>query len=564
MANKNLLDTSTANFSDIIGNAKTYSVPPYQRDYSWKNDRWEDLWSDIIELEQNNEIHYMGSIVLQNKGNKHFHIIDGQQRLATLTIIVLAIIQKLSNLIENGIDSEKNKERIQLLQKKFIGDKDPASLTYSSKLKLNENNDSFFQTKLLIFKKPPTSNILEDSNKILLEAFNYFSDKVNSKFENVDDGAAIVTFLNDVIAEKLMFIQIIVQNELNAYTVFETLNSRFTELTVTDLLKNYFFSIATTDDLPHIKFQWKRIVDSIGLEEFPVFLRHYWISKNTLVRREYLFKAIKNTIKNSSDVIEILDSLESNANLYNALSNYADTFWQGNKDIRKRVKELNLFKERQAYPILIAGYNHLSTVDFVKLLKIISIITFRYTVIGKFHTNKKEEIYNKAAIKISKGELKTIFEIAKTLKDIYPSDKDFINLFSTKSLKTKISKKLVRYILFKIENHLSQNDYDYEENPGTIEHILPENEYQNYIDEFPGSVYETFVNRLGNYTILEDEKNKSCSQLPFDDKKLIYQTSQYHLTKMININSWTPNTLERRQEEMAQWAGSIWRVSQFD
>ena len=253
MAVDHLLATSTVSLSDIIGNGKTYTVPPYQRDYSWKQDQWEDLWNDILAIESTGGVHYMGSIVLQNMGDKRYHVIDGQQRFSTLTLIVLAVINQLNLLIAQGNDPESNQERVQLLQKKFIGDKDPGSLTYSSKLKLNENNDSFFQSNLLVFRSPTNPSTLQDSDKLIWQAYNYFVARVSEHFSNVNQGEIIANFLNKLVSEKLMFIQIVVEDELSAYTVFETLNSRGVGLTATDLLKNYLFSVATAVDLPHIK-----------------------------------------------------------------------------------------------------------------------------------------------------------------------------------------------------------------------------------------------------------------------------------------------------------------------
>ena len=110
MAVNNLLDTSTVSFSDIIGNGKLYEVPAYQRDYSWKEDHWEDLWNDILSIVENDSIHYMGSIVLQNGGDKQFTVIDGQQRLATLSLIVLAVIQNINQLIRIQIKKPIKKE----------------------------------------------------------------------------------------------------------------------------------------------------------------------------------------------------------------------------------------------------------------------------------------------------------------------------------------------------------------------------------------------------------------------------------------------------------------------
>ena len=564
MAVNNLLDTSTVSLSDIIGNGKTYTVPPYQRDYSWKKDQWEDLWNDILNISETGNVHYMGSIVLQNMGDKKYHVIDGQQRFSTLTIIVLAVINKLDSLIKKGIDIEDNRERVSLLSKKYIGDKDPASLTYSSKLQLNENNDSFFQSNLLVFRPPTNFNTLQDSDKQIWNAYNYYVEKVTDLFKNEENGEIITNFLNKDVAERLMFIQIIVEDELSAYTVFETLNSRGVGLTVTDLLKNYLFSISSKVDLPHIKTKWKKIVDIIGLDNFPTFLRHYWISKNKLIRQEYLFRAIKDSITDSPAVINLLDSLEDNARLYKALSNYSDSFWGGHREIKKRIKELTLFKEKQAYPILISAYNNLSEEDFSKVLKLVSVITFRYTVIAKLHTNLKEDVYNKAAIQISNNEVTTINQIAQLIKPLYPSDNDFKNDFASKSISTKRGKKIIRYILFALENHLSQADYDFEENPATIEHILPENGNENYLNEFPQAIHESVVYRLGNYTLLEDDKNRTCETLPFSEKKAIYATSQYKLTQEIVSNIWSPNSIDLRQDRLANYASSTWRISQFD
>ena len=84
MSKSNLLDTKTLSFNEIIGNGKIYKVPPFQRDYSWEQDNWEDLWNDILNIHSNKESHYMGSIVLQKKGDANFQIIDGQQRFTTL------------------------------------------------------------------------------------------------------------------------------------------------------------------------------------------------------------------------------------------------------------------------------------------------------------------------------------------------------------------------------------------------------------------------------------------------------------------------------------------------
>lgn len=561
MSTKNLLDTSTVCFSDLVGNGRIYKVPSFQRDYSWKPDNWEDLWHDIIDTVN---VHFMGSIVLQNSGDKIFTIIDGQQRLATLTIIALAIMKKIQHLVDQNIETERNIIRIDLLKKKFLGDRDPGSLTYSAKLELNENNNNFFQSHLMVFRPPVNEKTLGDSDKLLWKSYNYFNDKVSAYFLSNQNGEQIANFLNKHIAEKFQFIQIVVENELSAYTVFETLNYRGERLTVSDLLKNFLFSLATKSDLEHIKLKWKRTVDTIGLDNIPDFLRHYWISKNKLISERQLFKALKDTVSNSPQVIDLLDDLERNAQIYNALTNNTDKLWTGQREIIKRIREIELFREKQALPFLLASFNHLSTEEFTRVLRIVSVITFRYSTIGGLHSNLKEEIYNKAAVKISTHIISTARQIASEIKALYTNDKDFKNDFSTISINTRRSKKLVRYILFEIENQMSGKDEDYDVNPASIEHILPENAGEEWSDHFPDSIRESLVYRLGNFTLLEEDKNKNCGTKKFQEKKEIYQSSQYSMTSSINYNLWNPHTMDYRQGKMADLAGSIWRLPYFD
>ena len=108
---KIFFEQSRPTFSEIIGNGKTFAVPNYQRNYSWYYDEWEDLWLDIEEL-SHDENHYMGYVVLKRTNNpKHYEIIDGQQRITTLSIICLACISLLQDWINSDIDADDNKQR---------------------------------------------------------------------------------------------------------------------------------------------------------------------------------------------------------------------------------------------------------------------------------------------------------------------------------------------------------------------------------------------------------------------------------------------------------------------
>jgi hypothetical protein len=167
--------------------------------------------------------HYMGALVVEGKSDREFLIIDGQQRLATLSLLALAVIAKLSEMADRGADPEANQERAARLRSRFIGEKDPASLIESSKLFLNETDDGFYQDYLVQLRRPLNPKGLTKSNRLLWECFSYYQESIESVPGFATDGAALAELLSETIARQLMFILITVEDEINAYTVFETL-----------------------------------------------------------------------------------------------------------------------------------------------------------------------------------------------------------------------------------------------------------------------------------------------------------------------------------------------------
>ncbi len=562
MAAKNLMTPSATSLSGLFGNGIIYRVPTFQRDYSWKEDNWIALWEDIQIAITTETDHYMGAVVVQKNGEKNFLVIDGQQRLTTLSILALAVIQNILDLIAKGIEPQDNEMRITELRRSFLGQRDPASLHYSSKLFLNENNDAFYQSHLLQLRKPVNERILSISDKLMWQSFQFFYRNIRLDFGTTATGERFATFLSKIIGDRLMFIKIEVEDELSAYTLFETLNYRGVDLTVTDLLKNYLFSRLSPVDLNLAKESWKKISGSVGLDKFPTFLRHFWISRNDLVREEQMFKIIRNSIKSVENVFDLLNQLEAAVSFYVALQDPYSREWQGDRERRKRIREFKLFGVKQQLPMLLIAHEKFTEQEFDRLLRLLSVISFRYNVVGDRQANVMEDLYNKASKKIFSGEFITTIQVFEEIKSVYIRDVDFRSDFSTLIVYSYgRSKKLARYILYEIENHLAVTDRDFEDDPGTIEHILPENAYESWDAFFPLIIQPVYVYRLGNYTLLEDDKNRACGGQLFSRKKSIYQTSQYEMPKKILSIEWNPNNLDNRQNQMAAWATACWRVS---
>jgi len=566
---KNIFDTKTVTFTELLGNGKIYKIPSFQRDFSWTEENWEDLWNDIIDIYNDiEEQHYMGTIVLQNTSNKkEYIVVDGQQRVTTLSIFILSLVKVLKELIEQDIDKSDNEERIKKILNTYIGEKSLSDLYYRAKLTLNDNNNNFYKTRLLEFKEPTNKTKLRDSEKLLYGCFEFFVQKIKDVFSKNLNGSVLGGFL-EKISDNLIFILITVDDDISAYTVFETLNARGVELTTTDLLKNYLFSIVASVGKDGGEFQilqedWKEIVDIVNLKKFPIFLRFYINSYKKLIRKERLFKEIKKEISTPIEAIELIEKLKLNAYLYSAILNPNDEFWNENpkqKEIRKYLSELKLFGITQPISLLFSLYNH-KPQWFDKVLKMIVSISFRYNVIAKFNPNAMEKVYNLLAIKIANNKIEHLNEIKTALNEIYVDDDTFVNLFKSKSISTNGKNKLVvKYILTTIENYIFHNDYSIHDSNFTIEHILPENYTEEWEEEFSNEAGR-YVYRLGNYTLLEEKKNKIIANKNFNEKKEIYKTSHYKMTtETLNYENWDINSLINRQAQLAKYAKSIWKL----
>lgn len=565
MARINLLDTRTTSFGDLIGNGKIYRVPPFQRDYSWEEENWEDLWQDILVLHTHSDSsHYMGALVLQSSSTseKEFTIIDGQQRLATLSIIAIAVIEKIQKLVDQEEQEEEkqaNQERQEILKRTYLSDKDPRSLRYSSKIILNENNNDFYQSNLINLRRPLNIRSLPKSNQLLWRAFQYFSNHLEELKDVIQSGEKLAEFLTDTIARRLLFIQINVEDELNAYTVFETLNARGIELSSTDLLKNYLFSLFQgPDDLQEAQRQWRRIINTVQMEKFPEFLRYYLSLKQTRVRREKLFKEVRESVKVAQQAFELLDQLENYSSLFIALGNSNDEFWRDASENRPYIRELELFRVKQAYPALFAAYVKFSSKDFTRLLKLICILSFRYTVVSSLNPNELETHYNKVAFAIANGEITNPRQVFDNLRSVYVSDEKFLQDFALLSISTRgQKKKLARYILCKLEADVSGIEVN--EDSFSIEHILPESPSSEWRQNFTDIQIEEMVYRVGNLTPLEPPLNRQVGNESYPIKREVYQQSVYKLTQDILAEEWAPDTLATRQKHLAQRATHIWR-----
>ena len=563
MARQKFFDTDTLDFFELIGNGRRYSVPLYQRDYSWGIDQWEDLWNDILALhEERSERHYMGALVVEEQGDRSLLVIDGQQRLATLSVLAITVIDRVVQLADEEITPEENRERADILRKDFVGLTDPSSLVRSSKLTLNANDNGFYQDTIVQGRDARGVARLSRSNKALEEARAFFRSRLREQGFS-SSGAELATFLSETIARGLFFIFITVGDGANAYTIFETLNARGLELTTTDLLKNYLFSQMTPGPaLESVQRRWTSLVAQTSQERFPEFLRYHFLVQERKVRKEELFKRVRERVRGPGQALDLLDDLDPRAEVFAALGDPNHPYWEGQGTSRSAVEELKLFGTRQMTPLVFAVAAKLDAATLGSVLRMLSVLSFRYSVVGGLNTNDLEPAYHDAAAAVMKGSATNLRTIFATLNRIYVPDSTFFADFSNWEV-TPARRRLAKYVLTRLESETEGRPLDPNTEPGTIEHILPENPDATWEAMISPSEWDRAVYRVGNLTLLETTLNRELGNGNYHLKAQAYARSRYLSTREIAEfapEEWTVAQIEARQRRQAKLAVHIWRV----
>ena len=453
MSNTGNFTTSNKTFGEVIGNSKHYRVPKYQRDYSWGEEQWDELWQDILAIHQQDpqvrEQHYMGYLVLQKQEINAFTIIDGQQRLTTLSLLVLAALQIL-----HASTDENDAQRIEIIKGNYISTKNPSSLTESYKLELNRNNDLYYRNDLASLSLHPRKRRIKRSEHQMRKAKEFYQQAIRQLNLNSSE---ISQFIESVIANYLLFTVIEVSDDVNAYKIFETLNARGVQLSTPDLLKNHLFSIINpryenSQDIERQEEQWSLTLDDLGKEDFSKFLRCFWNSRNSQASKSNLFKKIKTTYTSKEGAITLLNALNGASSVYAALQDHKDELWEkiANEDSKRHVQNcllaLDIFNMAQPYPVLLSAYTAYSKIDFAKVCQWLQAFCLRYQVICNLPSNDVEKFYNNVAIAIHQQQ--PIAEIKKQLASRLPGDEAFRQSFATKTfvheLKSQTSPLLAR------------------------------------------------------------------------------------------------------------------------
>lgn len=549
-------------FHELLGNSFEYTVPGFQRNYAWDLEEWEDLWEDILAIEKSAQQgkagkHYMGYLVLQQQAPREFVIVDGQQRITTLCLMAMAVV--------NSMHGSKTQY---LIKRKYLEVETARGETLipRSKLKLNRTNRNFYQ-RLLEFQLIDPMARHHISNKKMHAAFKFFEKKLNEKFggaKSYETDDEILKFYDELIGNGIFFTVLKVKDEESAFVIFETLNARGVELSSPDMLKNRLFSIIygwaeSEYEMNQFDERWQEVSDNLQSENLTTFLRHYWNSRyDTYAREKDLYRIVHRQLGTPKDVFPFLVEMNVTSDIYARMRNPDAMGW--NQEALRYLSMLKIYQVDRHYPLLLAAHKKWGTKkDFTEVARICAIIVFRWVVIGNLSPNKLDSAFLEATKEVRNG-AQSASELLRTLNSVYLSDERFRDSFAEFNIATGNKQELARHILSVLESGNSNLSESQIILASTLEHILPKNPDVGW-DDFDDRSVTNFLWRLGNLTLLESGKNQDAGNHPFTAKREIYESSDFKLTRnCARYDTWTPREINHRQREMAEAAVEIWKI----
>ena len=537
-----------------------FRVPEYQRSYKWERKHINELYTDIynaLDDKDTNE-YFVGSIVVSAGKESRLEIVDGQQRIATISILIASIA--------NYFDSIGESKSAVSLRSKYISEHSISDQDEVAKLLLSPQDNGFYHKKVVLRENPEPERDSHNRIAQALEEANEFISRLNISVT----GRGKLVDLMDFLRFKVKVILVTVPDHANAFVIFETLNDRGLELAQTDLLKNYLFQNCTGDRLKEVQENWTKmvaIIEAAKSEELILkYVWHYWNSLHGLTREPQLYESIKKHVKNSRSAVELASGLLDNAERFVALLNPSHHLWsEYDPATKNHIEVLQELRLTQFRSLALSILRRFSKKEVEKAFKLILAISVRNLIYGQIGGGTLEKEFSRTAKAVSDGKIKNASDLRKELQSIKVHDIDFHRAFS----EHKVSQAyLARYYLSALESYSNgeanpEGSLNRNTNVKNLEHILPKS-IDNQTKAWPSfnfDQHKLFWNRLGNLTMLDSKMNTTLGNSTFLTKKEIYGESTFSLTsKLSEYKDWSPATIDQRQKEFADWAVKIWNV----
>lgn len=560
------MKATEANLLEFIKKSPRFIIPIYQRTYSWTERECRQLWDDIIRAGKSAEIkaHFMGSVVYIQDGlyqvttNSPLLVIDGQQRLTTITLLLAALADALEKLPEDA--------------------REPIDGFSARKLRnyylVNPEEEGERHYKLLLSQTDRETLIaLVDRRELPADASLRVSENTEL-FRSWITGAADLKVVCQGVAKLLVIDTSLTRGEDNPQLIFESMNSTGKELSQADLIRN-FVLMGLEPDLQTRLYRdyWRPIELDFGQhaygEEFDAFMRHYLTLKTgDIPRQDQVYEAFK-THARSPAIAEagteaLLKDIRAFASHYCAMALGKEK----RPRLREAFQDLRELKVEVAYPFLLEVYGDcvqglISDDDLLEIVRFIEAYVFRRAIcaIPTNSLNKTFATFGKGLKKDRYLEsVRAQFLLLPSYRR-FPRDDEFRRDFEARDL---YKSRIRSYWLRRLENHQRKERVVLDEY--TIEHIMPQNEnlssaWKSDLGAEWQRVHETWLHTLGNLTLTG--YNSEYSDRPFTEKRDMeggFKESPLRVNQGLGtLDRWDEEQIRKRAERLSRAAVDVWR-----
>ncbi|ADB76089.1 DUF262 domain-containing protein [Geodermatophilus obscurus] len=522
-------------------------VPAFQRSYSWDEGNVADFLSDLATARQKQTGYFLGTVVFANATDSHRQqIVDGQQRLATTAILLVAIRDALR-------DFKKDKSATHIDETYLRGyDLDAEELV--ERIVLNPADQPAYD--LLLARAP----LPAEGTSSIADAYRQASRYLRELAPAEDDYRRLIEITTQL-DEDVQVLVAVASDLPEAYVIFETLNDRGADLTTADLLKNYLFSQAK-HNFALVQATWTKISgDFDKAEDFVKFLRYDYMSRNGHVTTRALYKALQEDIGTGpSKAKKYVQQLDAARATYLALKDVDNTLWESlDFDMRESVLAMRRFGLESSYPLIMATFATWAD-DKDKAARFFTKVTnwsIRALFAGRLGGSVAEKAFSRAAQLVSNKTAKNQEEVRAALSTLIVGDREFTDNFRAFG---NVPLTRAKYLLAMLERaHRVKLSMpldgmpDWSSRTVTLEHLMPRAEAKN------DAVKATYVETLGNMALLEKGLNKNLEDKPFAEKTVTYGTSAFQVTAALKEQqTWTKADVDKRARELASLAPLAW------
>lgn len=552
------MEAKQAQLLDLLDGKKQFTIPIYQRTYSWQQKQCEQLFNDIIRIGQDKSelYHFIGSIVYFKPDTSpitsvpELLVIDGQQRLTTVSLLLLA----LTHYMQYNTIAQIADETWEEIQETYLINKHRKD---ESKYKLLlTRHDKETYTKLI-----DEINLNTNDSKRIVENYEYFKGKIH--LENVQ------TIYHGI--KKLSIVDVILERgKDNPQLIFESLNSTGLDLSQADLIRNYILmGQPHTEQKTLYEKYWYPMEQNFGdnIAALAWYIRDYLTMKESAIPRIDLvyekYKIFMSSKNGFNSVLEAVKSLHRYAKYYIR----AALLKEEDPGLAKKFKEIAKLKIDTSYPFILAVYGDyedktITKNEFIEILNILTNYVFRRAICG-IPTNSLNKTFATLYKRIKRETYLESVKAAFILMDSYrrfPSDAEFTNGIQIKDVYNFRPR---NYLLESLENWNRKETINAENY--TIEHILPQNpntplEWQQELGENWEAIKDKYLHTLGNLTLTS--YNSELSDNSFSIKKTLhggFNNSPLFLNESVrNESIWDENAIQRRAGTLAKKAVLVW------